>query len=48
MKELAKCISFGVREWEWEEDMVLAAYVVYLGSFRKWRGVKTVLEGLKT
>jgi len=33
---------------EWREDVVLAAYVAYLGSFRKWRGVKTVLEGLKT
>jgi len=33
---------------EWREDVVLAAYVAYLGSFRKWGGVKTVLEGLKT
>ena len=40
------CRKVGMGE-EWGEDVVLAAYVAHLGVFRKWRGIRAVLKGLK-
>eukprot|EP00026_Physarum_polycephalum_P005340 Phypoly_transcript_05372.p2 GENE.Phypoly_transcript_05372~~Phypoly_transcript_05372.p2 ORF type:complete len:265 (+),score=16.15 Phypoly_transcript_05372:978-1772(+) len=36
----------GVRD-RWKEETVVATYVAWLGSYRKWGGVRTEMEGVK-